>query len=645
MKITARRFHPRLAASALAVATLLAGCGSGSDDDTPAEPTTQEVRTRVVDGAIHNATVCLDKNDNGACDAGEPAARTTADGSATLQAATEDLGRYTLLAVVGTDAVDAVSGPVPTAYVLRAPADRPALISSLTTLVKARMDLATGSAAAADQALQDAAGLSASLLSDFTEGTGHAALANMARLVVASKQQASLALAGAPVPANEVDRAINRRLLDLLPTLVATAHGDEVAKTSGAAQQAALAGAAQDLVRNTLGLNAATLPAVLGSTRTVEAVSTTPTGGAALTWFTFTDGANWFMRYFTSSVAQNTPDANGQLRFVDHRKRAVNGNVQVWGADPAYTRSDAYFNGTVWSVCPADYESPTTPRDAQGRSESLYCGAYRSTSVRTVRDIAGARMADIVAEIRAYPLGSTQGSYAQWGPRPELLGTASFPPGSKLYDQVSAQQSNPDSYNTLPSNVVRAWTAEIAGGGIGTPACNSVTATSAASLQREVATLEQLVHGFPGKPCVFAPSATTGQRNEWWTNSSLNVGTVPGPAPVTAYYRSNRAIQLAFTGGSQVTYYNCALRASDGSVRNCDMAGTGSYSIETVGDARVMRLAQVPADATWLNYNRLFVERGGKVYWGWRDKLRIDNTQRLNAEAMDALFAQLGLTR
>jgi hypothetical protein len=268
------------AATALAVATLLTGCGS--DDDAPAAPTTQEVKTSVIDGAIQNATVCLDKNNNSACDTDEPTARTAANGSATLQVPPEDVGKFTLLALVGTDAIDAVSGPVPTAYVLRTPADRTALISPLTTLVKARMDLAGGSSAAADQALQDAAGLSASLFTDFTASADTAALAAMARLVVAAKQQASTALAGAQVTAAEMDRAINQRLLDLLPSLVAAAHDDAVAKTTGSAQQAAVNGAAQGLVSQELGLTAALLPMVVGSARSVEPASTTPEAGAML---------------------------------------------------------------------------------------------------------------------------------------------------------------------------------------------------------------------------------------------------------------------------------------------------------------------------------------------------------------------------
>ena len=58
-----------------------------------------------------------------------------------------------------------------------------------------------------------------------------------------------------------------------------------------------------------------------------------------------------------------------------------------------------------------------------------------------------------------------------------------------------------------------------------------------------------------------------------------------------------------------------------------------------------MRFAGVPSDAAVLTYQRVFVERGGKVYYGYRDKLRVDNAVRLNAQGMDALFAQLGLSR
>lgn len=633
-----------LLATALAALSLLAGCGNGNDE-APA-PTTQDLRTTVIDGAVRNATVCLDRNDNGACDTDEPSARTGTDGSATLAVPVEDVGRSGLLAVVGTDAVDAVSGAVITAYTLRTPAESTALISPLTTLVKAHMDLAGSTAAEADRALQDALGAEASLLADFSATGGDATLAALARVVVAAKQQAMPTLAGGTATAAEVERSVERRLLDLLPEL-ATAASTVVAAAGGAAQQAAVTGAAQGLVRDELALSADAVSRLAAATRTasVEPSASAPTAAASLAWFSFTDGANWFMRYFTSTATQNTPDANGLRRFVDHRQRAVAGAVQVWGASSAYTRTDAWFNGTAWIVCPTDFENLATPRDARGRSESRYCGTHRSVSTSLERDIAGQRMADIVAEIRAYPLASTQGNFAQWGPRPELLGTATFPAGSKLAYQVTTPLANPDGYSPLASNIVRAFSAEIAAGGVATPACNSVTSANAGSLQSEVATLEQLVAGFPGKPCTYTSNATTGPRHEWWGNGTLSIGTVAGGTPVTSYYRSDRGLRVAFGPGNQAVFLNCALRATDASPRNCDVAGTGSWRIDTVGDARVLRLAGVPADAAPLTYHRLFVERGGKVYWGYRDKLRVDNTLRLNGPAMDALLQPLGLTR
>ncbi|MBC7435496.1 MAG: hypothetical protein H7332_05450, partial [Bdellovibrionales bacterium] len=64
----------RLASLALASAAVMALTGCGGSDDAaapppPPAPTMTAVPVTVVDGAISNATVCLDKNLNGLCDA------------------------------------------------------------------------------------------------------------------------------------------------------------------------------------------------------------------------------------------------------------------------------------------------------------------------------------------------------------------------------------------------------------------------------------------------------------------------------------------------------------------------------------------------------------------------------------------------
>jgi len=328
--------------------------------------------------------------------------------------------------------------------------------------------------------------------------------------------------------------------------------------------------------------------------------------------------------------------------------------VQNFG-EPAYARTDVYFNGTEWFNCPADFSHAQTQRNAEGENEARYCGAYRNKVRRSAPiDIAGRTLSDVVTLIRAYPLVSTQGLYSQWGPDPTTpaLAGAVFPPGSTMHQNTSTQLANPDSYGTLENQIVKVFRADVAAGGTpvftnGVPslACGLVTGANVATYQVEITTLEQLVAGSSGTPCNFTPNANTGPRHEWWGNSTVGLGNIGGPAPALPFYQATRNLRIGFGAGNTVTYYQCALRTSDGSPRNCDVIDTGTYSIETVGDARVMRFANAPAEARALNYNRLFVERAGKVHFGFRTKLGMDNTLRLNATALDALLGQLGLSR
>ena len=451
----------------LGTVSLLGDCGGGNDNAAAppaAGPETVDVANAVIDGAILNATVCLDKNDNGLCDDGEYAGKTAADGTVTLKVAPADKGKYTLLAVVPAEAIDAGTGQaVGTAYSMRTPADQPALITPLTTLVKAQMEPTGQASTEAAKAVQDTAGLALPMFADFSKGSDDLAKAGaaIARLVVLTKQGASTALQDAIgkedpnkvlVTALDVDRAVNSRLLDLLPSLVAAGTADAVANATGSAREDALKAAAQGLVANELALSAATLPLIVGNSKKPDASPAVAGAGANLAWFTYTSPTSWYFRYYASTAAQNVADAKGLTRYTDNRKRAVAAGVQVWGESPAYTRTDLYFDGSAWFACPTGFKNTATVRDAQGRSESVYCGAYQSRSVRAVRDVAGLSIAAVVKEIRAYPLTSTQGAYPEWGPNPALLNAAAtFPANSKLYYQTSTQLASPDAYSTLDS--------------------------------------------------------------------------------------------------------------------------------------------------------------------------------------------------
>ena len=44
-----------------------------------------------------------------------------------------------------------------------------------------------------------------------------------------------------------------------------------------------------------------------------------------------------------------------------------------------------------------------------------------------------------------------------------------------------------------------------------------------------------------------------------------------------------------------------------------------------------------------LTYNRVMIERGGKVYYGFRSKLAVSQTARLNLPAANALLSLIGI--
>ena len=161
-----------------------------------------------------------------------------------------------------------------------------------------------------------------------------------------------------------------------------------------------------------------------------------------------------------------------------------------------------------------------------------------------------------------------------------------------------------------------------------------------------------------GTPCVYGPGSfvyggvtySSGPQNAWWGNSTVSLGKL-GSAPVGSgtapgFYSGNTYLRVAFTGGGNnpVTYYACQERFNNGSPRNCTAIGTGSYAIQTLGDGRVMTFNNSPVQAAALSYNRVFVERGGLVYFGYQSKALAKNSVRMNTTASTALLAQLGIT-
>jgi hypothetical protein len=212
------------------------------------------------------------------------------------------------------------------------------------------------------------------------------------------------------------------------------------------------------------------------------------------------------------------------------------------------------------------------------------------------------------------------------------------------------------------SNVVNQYTKAVSDGGDATTqgtgvGCNSTEFQNTNGTSST--TLEGMINAMTGTPCEFTGGSFVyggvtyvnpdAPRNEAWGQSTVNIGTV-GTAPVgtgtaPGFYTGNIKLRIAFkgTGTNPVTYYACKERFNNGSTRNCTPIGTGSYTIATLGDARVLTLNNLPAQTAPLTSTRVFVERGGLVYYGYQIKPGVFNSARLNTVAATALLNQLGM--
>jgi len=669
-------------AAALICSGLLVACGGGGGGDggsgngpltdatlpgdqgnvnvDPPAATMASVPVTVIDGPIKNAVVCLDVNLNGGCDADEPTGKTGDDGKVTLQVPQADVGKYPIVAVVGTDAVDRDHGPVTQPFTMRAPASRTSIVSPLTTLVQAQVDAAGVSVDQAAALVQSQLGLSQSVFTDFTAGTDAESTqaGNTARLLVVVTQQQNEALkaaigttdsSGSTISQRDLNAAIAQALLGILPSLADTLAAQLDA--SPADVSAAIASAASSLVGDSP-LSAQTVAAVVGSNKMIEQEASSSSGSSApapvagwnVRWFQFTDVDTWFVRANATSAEQAVPDADGLLRFSDFRERknGAGSDSEVWGESPSWGRSDLYWTGSEWWNCPTDFEHTMTPRDANGVSQATYCKTIQTTSKRGTRDIGGQKMVDVVTEIRAYPLqdpfGLSYGGWADWGPNPGsgVLGTATFPQGSKLYFQSFSDTAYPYAYNPADPNAVLNVFKDDSVGGTG--CANTPVGANAASL-------DEIVAHSGGVPCAYEPSTATGARNEWWGNSTVRVAVLnDAVTPASTFYSANLDVRVALDANGTARFFTCSMRASNGSPRNCDPASTGSYKVETLADAsRVMRFSGLPSQLSGLAFERILVERGGKVYLGARTKNTSGQSIRMNDVAAKAMFIQLGL--
>lgn len=445
--MTARKHGLTLAA--LSVAALLAACGGGGDGatgntsgggGTPA-PQTASLPVTVIDGPIQGAVVCLDRNLNGACDAGEPKATTDANGQVTLTIDKGDLNKYPVLAFVGVDAVDKDTGKVAVPFVLKAPADQPGVVSPITTLVQITIENTGTSTGDAAKAVQQQLGVNASPFADYTQGNSADAnnLKRIAQLVVSTTQkqldvlkasEGTKDMNGNSITHQDVQNAVAQAVLQALPQMLG-------ALADPANEGKSVSDIAQGLV-NHIGVDPGSIGLAVAALHSPDASPAgAPKADGQLHTLNYTDANNWNRRVLSASQDQATPKG-GLTRYYDRRSRAAKGVIANWSFSGDPTRqNDVHWDGQAWVQCKLLQESTATLRDPQGRSSYDYCDGFEAgASVRSTFDLKGKAMKDVYQQIVAGGYTNIEIANAD-----TALGSATFPDGAKLYLQSNSSLS------------------------------------------------------------------------------------------------------------------------------------------------------------------------------------------------------------
>ncbi|MDB5848422.1 MAG: hypothetical protein JWP29_2174 [Rhodoferax sp.] len=687
--------------SGLTMATIaaLAACGGGGGDDTPitpapgpvaqapapapapapAVPTTASVAVTVLDGPILNALVCLDANRNGVCDAGETQGRTDAAGKVTLAAPTADVGKYPVVAMIGTDAVDADSGAVTAAYTLKAPADQATVVSPYSTLIERAANASGSTSAEAEAVLRASFGQTISLFENYT-GRTDTRMATMAATMAVVMQQLGSALApnigkadisGGTISAADISTEVTNTLLDRVATVkrrdkLATLRTPCATSVSTADCKAAVTANAAFLVTDPgeNKLNATNIGVAVGERKRIANAgpAAVPVENGALTFLVLTDPLNWETTGFVSTAAEATP-VNGTTKSRDVSTVSTAGVITTFGVGGLPVDSALHWSGSAWVNCPAGYQNTSKVRDENGVGRDIdYCNGASITATKRIGvDISGKLMSEVVNQIKLHPysnFGPYGRSFATWGPSgtpaeiTAALGGAVFPANSRVLYQSNLSLSAAPAYQADDSNTVSVFSADVATGG--DARTNSTLPCALTATAAPASTLEQLIVANPGKPCVFGPGTMTGANgvvlnsgntNEAWGLTSASLGSL-GSAPLgtastaTTYYTTNQLLRVSFAGAGSnvVTFYQCQQRAINGSTRNCASVGNGTFTVATLGDARVLTFSDIPSAAALRDAQRVFVERAGKVYFGSQDKLVASNRVRLSLDAGNALI-------
>lgn len=331
--------------------------------------------------------------------------------------------------------------------------------------------------------------------------------------------------------------------------------------------------------------------------------------------FSFADVNNYAWRAFSGDSSQL--DSEGYF-LADDERVTVSGGVAM-----PFVRNRLYWTGSQWYACPDDGVG-VIRANSVAPFDSLYCQTYgdeRHSSVVATLD--GRNMAEVVRDIRWYSTKDFGFDYANWGPDPDLhaaLASATFPAGSTLEYRGQVRTATPIAIaSASPVRVP--------------PADTSV----AFDTWPVAATLDEFIAKYPGD---LLGGPLNGATAFWVHGYTL-------PQPPAPEYTNQVEIRVAFdANGSKARFWRNYRSASTGFTTAYEKLLDTTYSVQTLGDAKVLSFAAMPDGFEAEHFfQRMYAERSGGVWYAFKDAVPAapQFNLRLNGTATDALAATLGI--
>lgn len=343
-----------------------------------------------------------------------------------------------------------------------------------------------------------------------------------------------------------------------------------------------------------------------GATLNVGDQSAAVAADSQLNSLWFADAGNYYVQ--TLDVQAKAEGTDG-MWVADMRAGKNGGAVRADTGDAGSLYRSAYLTPQGWKQCTRE----TLIQNTLGTpSRSVYCESRVSLNYGISSSVAGQGMADLVTRWQGQPTNSINTGGASTANLLAALGSTVFPSGSAESKRVSViVQPGLTVDNTWSRSVPQARTTTVAG----------------------------LPAAFPVASVDLATGANT-----------LSLGNGTG---------RDKTMRVAFGAASSPTtgvaqYYQCDLVEATQTFANppnCVATVEGTYTIETVHGAPVMRFLGAPATVMSVDVVYTEIDWGGTdrrwVYRAHEQKptagARRSTTNRLNGPAWAAMKAQLGL--